>query len=163
MKIIFLDIDGVLNSLQWDQSKKLSEDRFRDANRSIFDRTCEEIDPAALMLLKDFVLKHDIKIVISSSWRIITPYKRMIEIFAKICWRNAPVIGETPVINEIGSIRGNEIDLFLATMHEKVEKYAILDDSSDMTIFQKESHFVQTDWSWGLQEIHIRRLKDILL
>ncbi|MDE7380098.1 MAG: hypothetical protein K2N14_03500, partial [Clostridia bacterium] len=55
MKIIFLDIDGVLNSLKYDAS--------RDK------RKLTNIDETRLPILKSIVEKTGAKIVLSSTWR----------------------------------------------------------------------------------------------
>ncbi len=54
MKIIFLDIDGVLNSSVYDRT-----------------RSCDEgnIDKTRLVLIKELVDKTEAKIVLTSSWR----------------------------------------------------------------------------------------------
>lgn len=60
MKVIFLDIDGVLNSDTY-MEKQLD-------NSSVGIES--EIDPATLILLKKAVDTTGAKIVLSSSWRI---------------------------------------------------------------------------------------------
>lgn len=152
MKLLFLDIDGVLNSHQW----------YRK-NTSIVlwsKRELNEINPTALFLLKDFVELYNIKIIISSSWRIIMTYIEIKDMFKRLGWEDAPIIGATPIFNSVGSIRGHEIDKFLKEFKTKVNQYVILDDSSDMTQKQKQKHFVQTDWAYGLQDKHINLLKE---
>ena len=60
MKVIFLDIDGVLNS---DAYKKKQLYNSSEGIES-------EIDPATLILLKKAVDTTGAKLVLSSSWRI---------------------------------------------------------------------------------------------
>lgn len=55
-KYIFLDIDGVLNSMDW----------FKE-NRETSDYT--EIDPEKVKLLKEIVDKTGAEIILSSTWR----------------------------------------------------------------------------------------------
>ena len=57
MKIIFLDIDGVLNSIGWVERTKGTA--YED----------KEIDPSKVRLLKQIIDKTDAKIVLSSTWR----------------------------------------------------------------------------------------------
>lgn len=159
MKLLFLDIDGVLNSLVWYKIRNLDENRFKDKDRSLFTRTCEEIDPRPLNLLKEFVEENNIKIVVSSSWRLLMPYTELKEVFKKVGWEEAPLIADT---SNFGS-RGEEIKAFIRDFKLPIDSYAIIDDDSDMTIEQKKSHFVKTEWCFGLQEEHIKKLKTILL
>jgi len=161
MKILFLDIDGVLNSLKWYKTRQLSEDRFENKNRSVFDKTCEEIDPEPLMILKDFIEENNISIVISSSWRLLMPHYEIKEVFSKTGWFEAPIVAATKYIPSFK--RGQEIEQFLTDCEYDIEKYAIIDDDSDMTDHQKEFHFVKTEWKCGLKEEHIKKLEKILL
>jgi len=64
MKIIFLDIDGVLNHQLWfkNQKNKKVIDTDLEYNRSMIDET--RVD-----LLNDLIKETKAKVVISSSWR----------------------------------------------------------------------------------------------
>jgi hypothetical protein len=56
----------------------------------------------------------------------------------------------TPRINQAGSVRGNEIYLWLTENKKyKHNRYIILDDDSDMLLWQQE-HFFKTDGYVGL-------------
>ena len=77
MRIIFLDIDGVLNSEAW--LLKLDEKHrqlgHNEPTRPKSETTCEcyrlenQIDHAAVVRLNHLVAQTDAKIVVSSSWR----------------------------------------------------------------------------------------------
>ncbi|MBO7451668.1 MAG: hypothetical protein J6U54_15000 [Clostridiales bacterium] len=57
MKIIFLDIDGVLNHNAWYKSDDYYNNNFKDP----------DLDPNIIKMLNEVTNKCDIKIVISSS------------------------------------------------------------------------------------------------
>ena len=141
MKVIFLDIDGVLNSTSWFISEYYLGCKASESIPPI------KINREKLGLLKYIIDKTDAKIVISSVWR----YNRLIsefrEIFEEFGWKSAPVIDITPRFNEEN--RGREIDHWLRK--HKVRNFAIIDDDSDMTEEQiTNGHFFQTDTREGL-------------
>lgn len=111
MKIIFLDIDGVLNVIQQgrDEFGALFHPEFVENLRQVIDAT-------------------GAKIVISSSWRS-AGLERM-----KLMWqmRDLPseVIDITPNFREVSSVRGEEIANWLS--QNNVDSYLILDDDDDM-------------------------------
>ena len=103
----------------------------------------------------------DVRIVISSSWRVNMKEVEDHFLEAGLPWDR--VIGKTPrlpSINSDGRIneRGHEIEAWLlehateghVMMPEySVEDFVILDDSSDMAPY-KETHWYETDWDVGL-------------
>lgn len=156
-KIIFLDIDGVLNTevyitafwdicdklnLSRDEAHKLHVDDFRDEYGAQF-------DPMAVRFLKYVCEKTDAKIVISSTWR-----QSGLEIMKKM-WvdRKLPseVIDITPDHSRrTGTTlqRGKEIAEWLSN-HPEVESYVIFNDDTDMEQEQM-INFVNTDQQYGI-------------
>lgn len=147
MNIIFLDIDGVLNSPGYYLSRNQQPFPFS------IDRS-DDIDPVPCKLLNDFCLEHDIKIVLSSTWRRDHNEKQIMKVFRKR-GLNVEVVGLTPVLYKQ---RGDEINEFLRTTTLKIDKYAILDDDGD---FYSDQPLVQTHWDSGLTEKHIKKLEQI--
>ena len=83
MNCIFLDVDGVLNSMEY-QSK------IKDWNKS----KKTQIDPATIPLLNDIILSTKAKVVLSSTWRILY-YDVLVEILKELgCV--AEIIDRTP-------------------------------------------------------------------
>lgn len=155
MKVIFLDMDGVINSIAyWKQRNVVA------SHRSVFDRHLDEIDPVALSRLNTLVEKSDAKLVLSSSWRETHSCKEIELMFLEIGWRQTtvPFIGATPYLR---GKRGEEVDHWLER-NTSVKQYVILDDDSDFTSEQKESHFVHTSWETGLLDEHVEKAIQIL-
>lgn len=132
MKVIFLDIDGVLNVIPKDFDKYggIFHDHFVDNLRKIINTT-------------------GAKIVISSTWRIsgLEDMKNM--------WKDRSLPGEVIDItpNEVDVVkagvcdyydmvkRGDEIKLWLD--NNKVDNYVIIDDDNDMLV-EQDNNFVKT-------------------
>ena len=112
--IIFLDIDGVLNS-----------DKYFDSisNKECInpvDRLMLDIDMSKVKLLLEVINKTNAKIVITSSWRRMKLYPYIKE---RLVSMGLPVVGETPFIE---GRRGEEIRSYL--LENRVSNYCIIDD-----------------------------------
>lgn len=121
MKVIFLDIDGVLNT-----SETLEKGIY--------------IDPERANLIKKILKETGAKIILSSTWRF-SPLgiKAVQEAVGE-------VLDITPNNNGLTS-RGNEIKQWLDS--HPVEKYAIIDDNVDM-LKEQSPHFFQCPWNDGI-------------
>lgn len=149
MKVIFLDFDGVLNSAQFFKAL------YRQTGRSTFVR---EFCPIAASNLIHIISEvPDVKIVVSSSWRIGTELNEL----RKILKEGADVPEELVIDKTVflGGERGHEIQEWLSR-HPEVTKFVIIDDSSDMV--HLTSYLVHTKWNHGLMledaEEVVRRL-----
>lgn len=135
MKVIFLDIDGVLNST-----------KTYVANGGYpFELTeMESFDTHAIKILRRLCNSAGISVVMSTSWRslfAVEDFKHHLDL---------PVIDKTPHLwNGItGTVpRGREIEAWL-NEHPEVTHYVIIDDNSDMLENQMDN-FVQTDGNEG--------------
>ena len=114
LKVLFLDIDGVLNSHQY---------KFKYGLRNGHIMFPEHIE--VLKYIIDNV--KDLKIVISSTWRHNHSLDYFKEFFVNFGISMSVVYDKTP---SMSSIRGEEIEEWLK--HNEVESFAILDDDSDM-------------------------------
>lgn len=142
MQLIFLDIDGVLNSLQ----STIYYNQFPD-KISMEDRLC----PIATSNLKYILDKFpDCKIIVSSTWR----RGRTLEVLNQILGQyNIPqvVIDKTPYEGP-GEVRGLIIRKWMdqnPTLMQSVSDFVIIDDDSDMAEFLSTSHFIKTDSKVG--------------
>ena len=152
MKILFLDIDGVLNSMDnmyamselWHTNK---ENKSRDQYGHLFDERC-------VRWLKFIVEKTDCKIVVSSTWRmsglsVMQTMWQMRDLPGEI-FDITPLHVDSEIINLYAASnneadRGYEIQEWI-DIH-KPERYCIIDDDSDMLPHQ---NFVQTNSKIGL-------------
>lgn len=135
MNLIFLDIDGVLNSLD-------SAIAFHSCNESA-------LDPISIGLLKRLCEEVDAKIVISSTWRRGRTTKDFVKIFANYGWQEAPVIGRTPIMDSKRGLEIHEWSLF----NPEVTNYVILDDDGSMLDSQLQN-FVHVSNVNGFRSKH---------
>lgn len=145
MKIIFLDIDGVLNSVESMHRKHNLNQKVRSADRTQdTDFPCEFLVANLNQIIKDT----DAKIVVSSTWRIGKSIQDLREILmvAGVHKANEIVIGKTPLMRDV--IRGIEIQDWINQFQPELKSFVILDDDSDMgTLMNK---LVKTNSQKGL-------------
>lgn len=128
--VLFLDIDGVLNSSDW---------AMRTKQRGIWG-----IDPDTIPHLQRIVDETHCDIVISSTWRITHRLPDIRGILVKSGMRSpCPVVDKTP---GGGGFRGNQIAEWLENTGH-VGKFVCLDDDSD---FLPGQPLVQTSNDVGL-------------
>ena len=142
MKIIFLDIDGVLNTpnyaVQAHATWKRTNGRFksRDQYGDIF-------DPLACACLEYMVDITGAKVVISSAWR-----KSGLQVMKSMFKDRGIDIDVIDITPEFEFIRGDEIEAWLAE-NDYVTNYVILDDDCDFTPDQLDSHYVDCSGKYG--------------
>lgn len=143
MNIIFLDVDGVLNS---DEFRK---EQYMILKRAI--RTEEFFDPFCLECLKEIVEATDAKIVITSSMMI----NDMDLLRNKLGEYGIDILDKT---EHYGDRRGAQIREWLSE-HNNVENYIILDDEYFVDYPGLEEHIVKTSFysGRGLNENHISK------
>lgn len=159
LRIIFLDVDGVLNnrkSMQLAQAPIEGELPIHPPGPLGFLFT---VDPEAVTRFREVVEELDLKIVLSSTWRF---HPTAIQTAFKWCgWENPPFIGSTPrnVPDGVKDNRGNQIQAWIdQNLQNKPHQFVIVDDDSDI---HQNTRFVQTDHELGLTEEncnHIRML-----
>lgn len=125
MKVIFADIDGVLNSV----SSMIYNNRLSLLGLTKTP-TLESLNPIACSNLQ-YVLEElpDVKVIISSTWGIFHTLKSIQDIFETNNIFEERVIGITPDLYDKN--RGEEIDFYLK-QHPEVTDFVIIDDDSDM-------------------------------
>jgi len=122
-RCLFLDIDGVLNSKQF-----LEENPGGEGVRIVDGRldATHHLDPVRVAKLDDFVDRHGLELVLSSSWRILFGVDRTEEMLRSVGFR-ASFVGETPNLRDLP--RAVEIAAFLASAEGRgIARFVILDD-----------------------------------
>ena len=142
-KIIFLDIDGVLNSDAWYQ-------KFWDQHLEKDSKFDYDLDPMAIDFLNE--IKNavpSVKIVITSTWRF-----DMDDTVSRLEAQGLeiPVIGSTSlkVHEDSYKPRGVLVKMWLDENVKGTCNYVIFDDDIDFMLDQKRN-FIHTDSMKGLQ------------
>jgi hypothetical protein len=143
MKVLFLDIDGVLNSARTLVARGGYPMELTGHHLDMF-------DTIAVGLVRSLCEKANVSVVVSSAWRIthhVDAIGRALDL---------PTIDRTPSLSKT---RGHEIADWLAK-HPQVTRYAIVDDDSDM-LPEQLPYFVKTDGNEGLSFANYIRLCEI--
>lgn len=134
MKLIFLDVDGVLNN-----DASLAE------NVHFVNSKCQYI--------KRIVHATEAKIVFSSTWRIGMSVQEANTLLWACGGPYQTIIGHTPDL--IDTTRGAEIMKYME-QYKATPQYIIIDDDDDFTDEQKQ-YLVQTDMRFGLVEPDVQK------
>lgn len=147
--IVFLDIDGVLNSQAW-----LDGLNRRVEIVGVWDEEwAEQLDPACVERLSRIVAATGAAVVVSSSWREVMPVSQ-VAVHLRTRGFTGDVIDRTPTTG----YRGEEIRAWLST-HAMVDRYVVLDD--DPRAGGPDRH-VKTMWAVGLTDADVERAISIL-
>lgn len=154
MKVIFLDIDGVLNNSNHtlELIKLLGMEQYYQLNKDLGELP---FDFRSCVLLHKLIKKTKAEIILSSTWRISRDLIKGIEKYVNINIKDI-----TPRLS-LECKRGNEIQQYLDT-HKEISNYVILDDDKDM-LENQLSHFVHTDWKIGFVKADYYKALKILM
>lgn len=137
MRVLFLDVDGVLNSRAYVYRMRAKDKKYR---------LWLDVDPIAVALLKRIVEETGCKVVLSSTWRL---YKDSRDMVRNKVVRYIDCTADLQRGSKRGIVpRGEEVKLWL-DQHPEVTHYAILDDDSDF--LPGQWHF-KTTFNEGLTE-----------
>lgn len=174
MKVIMLDMDGVVNSYleqkawltaKWEELKTLfpdREERHQEVKKAFGKEFCnmtEFVFPKHAALITKICEETDAKIVWSSTWRNIEEYKDKME-FAKDMFNRRDLPGDrlidvTPDLGADHTLsipRGHEIEMWMQD-HPEVTKCAILDDRRDAgntSTVKDRTQFFMTEDLYGI-------------
>jgi len=166
MRLVFLDIDGVLNSNKWinvraDALKKVEDDimaggdGLTQAKLVFYDNYM--IDPEAIEVLNTIIDRSKAAIVITSTWRVDRPIQAIATAFRRRGFKHShAIIGCTPEIPD--KKRGAEIQAWLDHV-DGVEAFVVIDDDF---IAEFEDHQVRTDFNHGLTPDHVGLVLEML-
>lgn len=161
-KVIFLDIDGVLNSNFWnaDHQREISDGKY--------------IDTEKVRLLSKLVKKAEADIILHSGWRFwfgqdLKPLRSEAEYLADLLGKEGMVVsGMTPDLTteeirktkKFSKVKADEILMWLKN-HPETERWVVIDDLElhNDEIAKKQ---VMTDPEQGLTEEDVERALGIL-
>ncbi len=161
LSVIFLDIDGVLNSRRYMNELVASGNTIRST------RLDDCIDPAAVNRLNLITKETGACIVVSSSWRI--PFENDFDSLVALL-RSYGILGDI-----IGATacnwkpRGVQIQMWIDEQNEfaekngryhRVEKFVIVDDDNDM--YDLNHRLVKTKFEDGLLDEHMVKMIEML-
>lgn len=156
MRIIFLDIDGVVNTSanKWETGRV----RFRGKRCIPTNREPKRV----LAKLIKWMLENDTYFVMSTSWGRSSSSKDWNEILRNYGVKKDLVVSRTPV-HETGK-RGLEILKWIKIWNEKkiekVSEYLVVDDDVfDIEPYIPKIHIIHTDVRKGLTEKDLEKIK----
>lgn len=157
-KYIFLDIDGVLNSMDWFEQNKYS-------------KGYTEINPDKVKLLKEIVDHTDAKIILSSTWRCLAARDDEPEHEMYTYLKNSlkefglSISDQTPYIQQN---RPQEIKAWLENNTNEDDRFVSLDDDYSYETYKEcgiEECLVKTSFyepNGGLRKEHVEKAISIL-
>ena len=148
MRLVFLDIDGVLNN-------------FASIAESV------RILPEKVLLIQHLVNRTDAKVVISSSWKNDLTLKELKIVLGRAGLSTmGTIIGVTPSYQ---ASRGGEIDRYIRENHfgatkdtGEEDRFVIIDDDDSGILEYQEPFFVKTHMKFGVTYHDIERAYNIL-
>lgn len=152
MKVVFLDIDGVLNYTKW----------YIDPKRTKVSGHEDDIDPECIKRVSRICDLADAKIVVSSDWRL--DWEMTKRRLTNAGLDLSLILDKTPEFiwrtgDDYEYTRGDEINEWLRLNH--VKGYAVLDDRTDFTK-EQEHHLVHINPYVGLTDGDVKITVDIL-
>ena len=151
MKVLFLDVDGVLNRENTGGIKSLNRKNLK--------------------YLEEIVQETNCHIVLSSSWRLSPEFYN--HLVKTLKYRNLSIFSTTPNFVHLlfveenmwekgqSFLRGYEVQNWLTNRTEIIDSYAIVDDNDEFLNFQKP-YYVKTDSNLGLTNENKNKLISIL-
>lgn len=180
MKVIFLDVDGVLNShvfyekrhkklknrikRKWSRFKRLfikpktyslNEliDRPKPPYKDLLRFFKDNVCPDKIQMLVELCNKNDIKVCVSSTWQNYFTFEQWNMAFNHFGFKHNTFVGIT---GRKRRIRGEEIQSWIDKNNPS--KYVIIDDDSDM-LKEQFLYFCHTDGWFGLSPNHIYKIR----
>lgn len=146
--IVFLDIDGVLNTPKiWGDWAKAPDAQTNPR---------PPLAPKLVQLLRDFVVKHELLIVFHSTWREVCTREEMVEAFGPWLAAHLPTYSDVSWRTPSGD-KAESIQKYLEA-HGPQTPFVILDD--DMRPLKEQGRtFIQVDYRTGLNERHLRVIR----
>ena len=174
MKVLFLDIDGVLNSENWFAYRIYCVKNnlvnilmnFVDTDDRNIKHKLTMLDDRAIANLNRIIEETGCKVVLSSSWRSPSESENIFtQDLLKLKGFKYEFYDITPRLwfSDFSTRRGEEIKVWLDKESEKheIESFVILDDDSDM-LPEQMNNFVHVDGQVGLTDRDVLTAIEIL-
>ena len=174
MKVLFLDIDGVLNSENWFAYRIYCVKNnmvnilmnFVDTDDRNIKHKLTTLDDRAIANLNRIIEETECKVVLSSSWRSSIESENIFtQNLLKLKGFKYEFYDVTPRLwfSDFSIRRGEEIKFWLDKESEKheIESFVILDDDSDM-LPEQMNNFIHVDGQVGLTDRDVLTAIEIL-
>ena len=138
MNVIFLDVDGVLNSI------KSLKTAYKDDNKRPYSDYYYPFDPKCMLNLKHLVEETNSYLVITSTWRQYEIGREILLSELKKYGLDTRVIGYTDILHKAREV---EIKAYLEKLDEDVN-FIIIDDSKGFP--ELEEFLIRTNFEKGL-------------
>ena len=162
MRVIFLDVDGVLNHKCFDD-EYMSNYNYNNKNEIV------GVDPEKVKILAKICEETYSKVVLSSSWKLGLEHgyvsKSLYRLVEMLYDNGIDLIDVTSCIPNPSKGGGQEmwkewdIECYLHE-HPEVTKYCIFDDET-YDLLTKKDHLIQTDWKKGILPEHVNEVRRI--
>ena len=160
MKVLFLDIDGVLNCMY--------PSPIRDDDWIDLDEWRYGFNPDLVARLRFIISNTNCKIVVSSSWRHHTNYapyqsdRNWRDVLADMLRKPREEVFAGEIPTDQSGQRGIEINQWLS-QHDDVESWCVVDDEVvDILPYVDSKNVVKTDMRYGLTIENVRGIIDVL-
>ena len=159
MRLLFLDMDGVVN--KGNDNAKPDRYPYNDKWSNPSQKyDLFYVDPDLALRVSQLCKDYDLHIVSSSSWRKLFDLSELSELLSSRFLPGDRLIGVTPSFN---APRADEIRYFIKNSVYPVDMYIILDDDSDAVYNTAAGRFFKTNFKSGYTEdldIRVRRWLD---
>lgn len=152
-RVIFLDFDGVLNSVR----NAVADGCIINAGKAkknalLGHKVYSGFDPVAVALVYRFIVQADAYVVVSSAWRKTFSLAALRDMFVdEFGWDASRIIDMTGSNNTSYGIRGHEVQQWIDDNTAGIRnfQYIIIDDNSDFLDHQMK-YLIKTDPYEGL-------------
>ncbi len=161
MKLLFLDMDGVVN--KGSDNAKPDRHKYSDRWSNPADRfDLYYVDPILAASVSKLVLDFDLQIVSTSTWRCGKTVEDFRELLSNRFLPGEKLVGFTPNGEADGMTRADEIRYYLLNCGFTVERYVILDDEIKANYSTKSGRFFQTSFYKGYTDAIDREVRRFL-
>ena len=167
MKVLFMDVDGVLNDEDWWRTRSPKPDPRHPPEILV-----KNIDTSRVILINEIVARTGCEVVLSSATRS-NPLMPEVLLLAGLA---KPLLGAIPIMQFahtfrdfdgaertlwIEKTRAEEVEEWLR-LNPGVEAYAVVDDQDHGWAEAMESRLVRTSMATGLTQDHVEAIVELL-